>query len=119
MKDTYVDGGFGTTHVRGLDIELAGDLPGLSNLLDLSSARDVDLPAVIINDVCFALQGHLVVGPGQLRRAAAVVVLQRGYGLLNFLVAAVLAVSARGELVINLLLQGQVLQESYKTEAGE
>ena len=112
MKDTYVDGGLGTTHVRGLDIELAGDLPGLSLLLDLSRACEVDLPAVVIYDFAFALQGHLVVGPGQLRHTVAVVLLQRGYGLLNFLVGAGFAVSACGELVVNLLLQTQVLQES-------
>ena len=113
-RDTYVDGGLGTTHVRGLDVKLSSDLPLALGLLDLTIAGDIDLPAIVVNDLALALDSHLVVGPGNLAGAVTVVVLERAGGLLTLGAAAWSASCTIGPHVLHLLLKGEVLQEQKR-----
>lgn len=112
--DTYVDGGLGTTHVRGLDVKLSSDLPLALGLLDLAGASDVDLPAVVVNELALALTGHLVVGPGDLGGAVTVVLLEHAGGLLALRAAAWSAGCTIGPNALHLLLEGKVLQEQKR-----
>ena len=96
---TYVDNGLGTAHVWGLDVESASELPLFLGLLGLTSAGEVDLPAIVIDELALTLKGHLVVGESHLGRAVAVVVLERARSFLNLL--------ARG--IFDLFLHSQVL----------
>ena len=113
-RDTYVDGGLGTTHVRGLDVKLSSDLPLALGLLDLAGAGDIDLPAVVVNELALALAGHLVVGPGDLGGAVTVILLERAGGLLTLGAAAWSAGCTFGPNILHLLLEGEVLQEQKR-----
>ena len=113
-RDTYVDGRLGTTHVRSLDVKLSGDLPLALGLLDLGGAGEIDLPAVVVDELALALAGHLVVGPGELGGAVTVVLLERAGGLLALGAAAWSAGCTIGPDVLHLLLEGEVLKEQKR-----
>ena len=95
----------------GLDIELASKLPLSLGLLDLTGGGDVDLPAVVVDELALGLTGHLVVGPGDLGGAVTVVVLERARGLLDLEAAAWGAGGAFVPNALDLLVEGGILRE--------
>jgi len=112
--ETYVECGLGATHVWGLGVKLASDLPLTLSLLDLSCQSDISLPAIIINKIALGLAGHLVVGEGHLGGALAVILLKSADSL-NNLGGGRGTVGALSNLALGLPLHGQVLHSSIRS----
>ena len=110
--ETYVESTLGTAHVWGLDVEVASEFPLFLGLLGLTSAGDIDLPAIVIDELALALKGHLVVGEGHLGRAVAVVVLKSAHSLLDLLACGGGAILATIDSHLDLLLQSQILHRT-------
>ena len=109
---TYVESSFGSAHVWGLGIKLASEFPLFLGLFDLTCAGDVDLPAIVIDELALALKGHLIVGEGHLGRAVSVVVLKSARSLLNLLACGGSAILASIDSHLDLLLQIQILHRT-------
>ena len=105
ISATYVHGKLGTAKIAASNIESSTDLPLGLGLLDFTGSGEVDSPAIIVEGLALAFEGHLVVGEGVGGGAVSVVDLQLARGLLDFAGGTIVS-----DLLLGLPLQVEVLQ---------